>query len=162
VVRGHLRLLGPRGSVAFEDVSCACANEDSEVDKTGLNEDSKADANEDGKAVANEDGKAVANEDSKAVANEDDKTVSNEDGKAVANEDSKAVANEDDKTVSNEDGKALIGVNDTFNSDMVQIALHKLQIRVDTLDKAYDKLIDRIQEWGNKNRKKKKYKVLKV
>ena len=120
------------------EVDKAVANEDSEVDKTGLNEDSKADANEDGKAVANEDGKAVANEDSKAVANEDDKTVSNE------------------------DGKALIGVNDTFNSDMVQIALHKLQIRVDTLDKAYDKLIDRIQEWGNKKRKKNIYKVLKV
>ena len=103
------------------------------------------------KAVANED-EAVANEDSevdKAVANEDsevDKTALNEVGKAVANE----------------DGKALIGVNDTFNSDMVHITLNNLKIRVDTLDKAYDKLIDRVQEGGNKKRKKEIYKVLKV
>ena len=134
-------------AVANEDE--AVANEDSEVDKAVANEDSEVD-----KTALNEDGKEVANEDGKAVANED--------GKAVANEDGKAVANEDGKAVANEDGKALIGVNDTFNSDMVHITLNNLKIRVDTLDKAYDKLIDRIQEWGNKKRKKNIYKVLKV
>ena len=144
--------LSPNAMFKKQKISC-------EVDKAVANED---------EAVANEDSevdKAVANEDSevdKTALNEDGKEVANEDGKAVANEDGKAVANEDGKAVANEDGKALIGVNDTFNSDMVHITLNNLKIRVDTLDKAYDKLIDRIQEWGNKKRKKNIYKVLKV
>lgn len=108
-------------------------------------------------SIAIGDDKAT-NEDSKATTEDGEATPS--DDKAT-NEDSEATpsdikATNEDRESAHEEDKAT----NIFDSNMIQRTFKKIRDRIDTLDRAYDELFNKIQG-DNKKRRKKKYKVLK-